>query len=294
MKKYPAITAVIILVTLFTCMSCVIYSKKVFAEDKRKEGMNFLAAGNKAYDDGLYIEAVESYKKAWDLAKLPEACYNLATTLDIELNKNEEAIVYYKKYMAITTNQSDLDYISEMMAKANVAVVKEASWKNGTNKQTERLSKLLVEEYKSMQNIKYDDTSKKEMLSDNGKPFTGLASVCLGCHATFMGPKISMSSTHPVGRIPKGQLEKTVPKSVRFYKKGRVICLSCHNPQILHFEAGSKGKTYRVLRVDTGKNGEQMPKFCAFCHRSKSSLKFLGSGEKRSSGRRRRRRGRGM
>jgi len=255
----------------------------------RKEALELLDSGNKMYDAGRYKEAVEKYRKSWDMGKLAEACYNLATTLDIELNRNEESVIYYKKYFALVPNDNELDDVYELMKKAKTDSVKEGGWKSNTEKVTADFIETLEKEYQDIQKIKYDDTAKKELMGEDGKPFTGSASVCLGCHGTFMGPKINMNSTHPVGRIPKGKLAETVPKNVRFYKEGRIICLSCHNPKIIHFESGAKGKTYRVLRVDTGKKGENMPKFCAFCHREKSSMKFLGTGKEAPRRRRRRR-----
>jgi len=256
----------------------------------RKEALELLDAGNKFYDEGQYKKAVENYRKSWDMGKLAEACYNLATTLDIELNRNEESVIYYKKYFALVPDDNELDDVYELMNKAKTDSVKEGSWKSSTEKVGDDFIKTLEKEYQELQTIKYDDTGRKELMGEDGKPFTGSASVCLGCHGTFMGPKINMNSTHPVGRIPKGKLAETVPKNVRFYKEGRIICLSCHNPKIIHFESGSKGKTYRVLRVDTGKKGENMPKFCAFCHSGKSSMKFLETGKEEPRRRRRRRR----
>jgi len=285
-----------VILFLFMVLSVVLFLRPIFAEESKEKALNLLNEGNVLYDEGLYKEAVEKYRKSWELAKLQEACYNLATTLDIELNRNKEATVYYKRYLALlgskskASNNDESDEVSELNKKAKQDYVKEESWRGGTKKASKDVVEYLLKEYRDIQQIKYDDTSKKELQDDTGKPFKASASVCLGCHATFMGPKINMNTTHPVGKIPKGKMAETVPKNVRFYKEGRVICLSCHNPQILHFESGSKGKTYRVLRVDTGKKGENMPKFCAFCHREKSSTKFLETGDDSGSSKRMRRR----
>ncbi len=105
----------------------------------------------------------------------------------------------------------------------------------------------------------------------------GGSRACLSCHGGFMGPDIDIMATHPVGRVPTGKLAETVPFNVRFYKEGEVICLSCHNPENIHFEEGTPGKNYKVLRVDTGKQGEDMSRFCAMCHSSQSSSRFTDS-----------------
>ncbi|MBI5788922.1 MAG: tetratricopeptide repeat protein [Candidatus Schekmanbacteria bacterium] len=241
-----------------------------------EEAHRHLEQGNALHKAGKFKEAAQEYKTAWEKAKLLDACYNLALVYDRDLNENEEAVKYYNQYLAADPYNPEVDNIRQMVDSARLEINQSGWWydrlkREDTLKKQEELKKVALE------------LGKKEALVADDKRAEdtqpGLAHVCLGCHAGFMGPQINMAATHPVGRIPKGELIKTVPKNVRFYRDGAVICLSCHNPTNLHFEVGTPGINYKYLRVDTD-GGKEISRFCAFCHSSKASSRSLPEGEK--------------
>jgi len=98
-----------------------------------------------------------------------------------------------------------------------------------------------------------------------------VAKNCLGCHelTEFGGAGIKpvhMHTTHPIGMIPNPKIA-SVPKNM--LKDGRLDCVSCH-------EAHPSNKNFMYLRVDTGKNGENIQKLCAACHDAKVDYDSVG------------------
>ncbi len=240
-----------------------------------EEAYQHLEQGNVYHKEGKYKQAVKEYKVAWEEGKLLDACFNLALTYDHDLNENRLAVRYYNEFLNTDSLAPEADKVRKLEDKAR-REVKQAGWwfdKQGRNRTKEHQAVLLVA---ATAHLKKDalalETERKE------DSYIGLAHVCLGCHSGFMGPQISIDATHPVGRVPKGKLAETVPKHVRFYKEGQVICLSCHTPENLHFEIGTPGINYKYLRVDTDR-GEDMSRFCAFCHSTKSARQHLPGGE---------------
>jgi tetratricopeptide (TPR) repeat protein len=224
-----------------------------------------LEQGNKYYKQGKYRLAAEEYKIVWENGRLPEAGYKLAKLYDLQLNENELAVRYYTEYINADPHSPNIDEAEQLQEKARRDLDKEKEWR-------ERLKKENDQARPSRQEI----PKPPEPPPPDKEGFNrGLARACLSCHGGFMGATIDVDATHPVGRVPKGRLAETVPPHVRFYKEGEVVCLSCHDPRNIHFEQGTPGKTYKVLRVDTGPAGEDMSRFCAMCHRDKSSPDIL-------------------
>ncbi len=237
----------------------------------QEQAYQHLEQGNAYHKRGRYKEAVKEYKAAWEVGKLLDACFNLALTHDNDLNENQLAVKYYNEFLNTDALAPEAEEVRKLEDKAR-REVKQAAWwfdKQGRNRTKKQQAALLAA---AQAHLKKDALALHKEREEDSYP--GQAHVCLGCHAGFMGPQINMMSTHPVGRVPKGKLAETVPKHVRFYKEGQVICLSCHNEQNLHFEMGTPGINYKYLRVDTDR-GEDMSRFCAFCHSSKSASRFL-------------------
>ncbi len=225
--------------------------------------------GDKLFDTGKYKKAAEMYKKAWETAKIPRALYNLGRLNDNYLNDNRLALKYYEDYLAAEPLAQDEEKVRSLMDKARKDAEREEQWRKGTKPKGSALDSADMPPRTKLEG----GPEKTEVVSSSN--------VCLTCHGKFLGPRVNMDATHPVDRIPTGVMEETVPKNVRFYKEGRVACLSCHNPTTLHYERGTPGFIYKYLRVDPGPNGEEKSRFCAFCHRTKSAAKDLspqGSG----------------
>lgn len=247
-----------------------------------EEAYRRLDQGNAYHKQGNYKEAVKEYKIAWEEGKLLDACYNLAIIYDHDLNENKLAVKYYSEFLTAAPFAPETEEIRSMEEKARQEIKQSAWW---FDKQEQEQTK---QEHEALLAALEEQQRKDALILEKERPedsYPGLSHVCLGCHAGFMGPQISMASTHPNGRVPKDDLAKTVPKNVRFYMEGQVICLSCHNQDNLHFEMGTPGINYKYLRVDAGPKGEDMPRFCAFCHSSKSARRFLPGedGEERRS-----------
>lgn len=101
---------------------------------------------------------------------------------------------------------------------------------------------------------------------------TGMvAEQCLGCHELeeFGGAgirPIHLHTTHPIGIVPNKKIAD-VPDNL--LKNGKLDCISCHDPH-------TSNPNFMYLRVNTGKDGENMQYFCAMCHSSKADLEMLG------------------
>ena len=102
--------------------------------------------------------------------------------------------------------------------------------------------------------------------------FDGLiAENCLGCHelTQFGGAGIRpvhMHTTHPIGMKPNPKIA-SVPQNM--LKDGKLDCVSCHEPH-------PSNKNFMYLRVDTGKDGENIQKLCAACHSAKADFTSVG------------------
>jgi tetratricopeptide (TPR) repeat protein len=233
------------------------------------KGLRHLKLGNKYYKQGKFKQAAKEYKIAWEEGRLLDAGYNLSHLYDLKLNNNELAIQYYTEYIKEDPFASDITEIEQLLEKAKRDLSKEKEWR-------ERLAQENTPIQTGFQKI--PDPADSPPPDKEGFN-NGVARACLSCHVGFMGASIDVEATHPVGRVPKGDLAETVPFNVRFYKEGQVNCLSCHNPENIHFEQGTPGKTYKVLRVDTGPEGEDMSRFCAMCHKAQSSAGSLRESE---------------
>lgn len=261
--------------TIITCLIIILTGFQIASADTFEEANQHLERGNAFHKKGKYKEAVKEYKAAWEGAKLLDACFNLALTYDRDLNENQLAVKYYNEFLNTDSLAPEADDIKKLEDKARQEIKQSAWWFEKQEKaDTLEQNTGFLEEVHRQQ--KEDALSvEKDRVEDS---YPGQAHICLGCHAGFMGPQINMASTHPTGRVPKGDLAKTVPKNVRFYKEGQVICLSCHNESNLHFEMGTPGINYKYLRVNTD-GGEDLSKFCAFCHVKKASRRSLGKEE---------------
>ena len=104
------------------------------------------------------------------------------------------------------------------------------------------------------------------------KRLEGLVAVnCLGCHELeeFGGAgirPIHLHTTHPIGIVPNKNIAD-VPDNL--LKDGKLDCISCHDPH-------TSNPNFMYLRVNTGKNGENIQYFCVMCHSAKGDLKMLG------------------
>jgi tetratricopeptide (TPR) repeat protein len=230
-----------------------------------EQGLKHLDLGNSYFKEGRYKQAAEEYKTAWEDGRLVDAVYNLAFLYDLKLNNNELALRYYREYLKADPDSSELEEIEQLIKKAEDDLAIENKWRSSLadkNLQSQTEHQVIP--------CPIDPpTPEKEGFNNGG------ARACLSCHMGFMGVTINVDATHPVGHVPKGDLAETVPPEVRFYKEGAVVCLSCHDPQNIHFIEGTPGKTYKVLRVDTGPAGEEMSLFCAMCHKAQSAARFL-------------------
>lgn len=242
-----------------------------------------LDEGDRYYFAGRFKDAAREYEAAWISGKIPEAAYYLGVLYDVKLNNNEKAVAYYYKYISIRPGSPEEHEVKKAMGKARKDLALERRWRLMLPKKSDNPHVTSIESPKPA--LLPENTSNPFLsfepppeIKFEGHHLMGLPQSCLSCHSGTMGPLINMMSTHPTGRIPTGELEETVPKHVRFYKEGRVVCLSCHNPENIHFEQGTPGKNYKVLRVDTGPNGEELSRFCAFCHSTKSAPKHLREG----------------
>lgn len=89
-----------------------------------------------------------------------------------------------------------------------------------------------------------------------GKPLTGVAALCLSCHAEGRIRPVQLRHSHPVEIVPK---KVKVPANL--LTGGKLSCTGCHDPH-------PSNPNYRYLVVPT-KKGAELGRFCATCHRDK-------------------------
>ncbi len=94
---------------------------------------------------------------------------------------------------------------------------------------------------------------------------------CLGCHELpeFGGAgvrPVHLHTTHPIGVVPNPKIAD-MPENLR--KSNMIDCISCHDPH-------PSNTNFMYLRVDTGKSGENIQKFCVTCHSAKGDLAMIG------------------
>lgn len=232
---------------------------------------------------GFIQRALERYKQAWDLAGIPEACYRIAAVYDKRLNKDQLAVKYYMEFLKVEENTPLAKRAQRSLDRAKQDITATKKWKKNLSETEFSLAEYIDpirQELGQSKEKKLEELARQEEM---GKKFPTQPTACLACHGGYMGPDVNMEATHPVGRIPTGNLENTVPREVRFYKEGRVVCMSCHDPQIIHFSEGMVGKTYRTLRVATD-GGRDMPRFCVLCHREKVSPRVIRRREREERG----------
>ncbi len=83
-----------------------IFSVAGFAAGEKE----FIARGNKAYTDGFYANAIESYKKVIASGyESPELYYNLGNAF-YKLNEFPNAILYYEKALRLDPGNEDIDF----------------------------------------------------------------------------------------------------------------------------------------------------------------------------------------
>jgi predicted CXXCH cytochrome family protein len=108
--------------------------------------------------------------------------------------------------------------------------------------------------------------NKKAVNPKTNQPVGGVTALCLGCHQTKEkgGQDIAPVQghlSHPFGMTEVNpKIARVPPEGMR---NGRFECTGCHDPH-------PSNPNHKYLRVDTGKNGSNMEKFCAACHSSKA------------------------
>lgn len=98
------------------------------------------------------------------------------------------------------------------------------------------------------------------------QPYTGATALCFACHqdeehgGQGYAP-ISQHVSHPFDVAQVNPKVARVPDE--FLREGRFGCTSCHEPH-------PANHNYKYLRVDIGKDGRDMERFCSMCHASKA------------------------
>lgn len=85
-------------------------------EAQQLELTTLLSSGNDAYEAGKYPEALESYKKALAIIELPILVYRIAFCFD-QLDRREEALAFYKRFLALEPDASDRGRIETEIAR---------------------------------------------------------------------------------------------------------------------------------------------------------------------------------
>src|SRR5260370_604402 len=81
--------------------------------------------GLEAYQSGNYPTAIKELKKAYLLKRLPALLLNIGATYR-KMNDNDNAISYYKKYLAEAPEARDRGDVEKIVAELQAAGAKEA------------------------------------------------------------------------------------------------------------------------------------------------------------------------
>ncbi len=72
-------------------------SDKEERDARDEEARGLFVAGRAAYDDGRYEEALDYFRRSYELSERPELLYNIGQTSDV-LGRNDEALLAFEKY----------------------------------------------------------------------------------------------------------------------------------------------------------------------------------------------------
>ena len=247
--------------------------------DKIDRAYNQLDEGIELERKGEIWKALERLERAWDIGGITEACYRIAEIYDKKLNVNRKAVKYYTKFLEVEYDSPLASKAQDFLNRARRDIIATEKWKDDLAETKFSISKYSDPIYRELGPTKEKKSKELLRLKETEKKYPGQPTPCLTCHGGYMGPDISMEATHPVGRIPGGKLAETVPWEVRFYKIGQVECMSCHDPTNIHFSEGTEGKTFATLRTPT-EGGENLTRFCAFCHKGKVSQRVIRDQER--------------
>lgn len=73
-------------------------SDKEARDARDEEARGLFVAGRAAYDDGRYEEALNYFRRSYELSDRPELLYNIGQTASV-LNRDEEALWAFEKYL---------------------------------------------------------------------------------------------------------------------------------------------------------------------------------------------------
>ncbi len=120
------------------------------------------------------------------------------------------------------------------------------------------------------------DANKKDINPRTKQPYSGITSLCLGCHQTpekgGQGIKpIGGHVSHPYGLSAINSKVAHVPAEL--LRDGKFECIGCHDPH-------PSNPNYKYLRIDTA-GGAKMDVFCAACHPMKADPKSAAAAKTR-------------
>jgi tetratricopeptide (TPR) repeat protein len=94
-------------VTVASAQTSETREEEAAARAKRIEEARLLfLAGQSAYDDGRYPDALVSFERSYELAEDPQILYNIAVTLD-RLRRDGEALEAFQMYLELQPNTPD-------------------------------------------------------------------------------------------------------------------------------------------------------------------------------------------
>jgi tetratricopeptide (TPR) repeat protein len=74
--------------------------------ERTEEARLLFLAGQSAFDDGRYPDALASFERSYELAEDPQILYNIAVTLD-RLRRDGEALEAFQMYLELQPNTPD-------------------------------------------------------------------------------------------------------------------------------------------------------------------------------------------
>jgi tetratricopeptide (TPR) repeat protein len=77
--------------------------------------------GSKAYDEGRYAEALDSFTAAYDLSPLPGLLFNIGQC-HRQLKQHEKSVEYFERYLKEETDPQNRPEVEEMLAEERAAV----------------------------------------------------------------------------------------------------------------------------------------------------------------------------